>query len=239
LNGRLRVWGPCALILINVAAATHGHAGGHAMPNTLMNIRPTPTFAFTPNEAATLMDVLERRDIAASAFVSDCEDCLHAFDCGSSGATTNGMPTVIMQHLQTITAATAELRGALYALPEDIKMLIDLHLLSDGARRRIAQDMSQLVEPLEDLASGVAEIQKYAAGEREGGRGRLEDRLVLALAGAYRNRLNRKATADEASGFPHALATILGFAGQRVSSVSACRGAITNARLRRLLAQPA
>jgi hypothetical protein len=194
-----------------------------------------PSFAFTPNEANALKDGVGRNDIAVNAFIVDCEDCLHAFEYASTGPMRDGMPGPVAERLRMMVAAVADLRSALYGLPEDIKMLIDLHLLSEGSRRRIAQDISQIVEPLEDLADGIVEIEKQALREVANGRGRLEDRLVLALAGAYRNRLNCKPSAEEESGFPQTLAAILDFAGQRLPSVAACRGAITPSRLRRLM----
>ena len=183
------------------------------------------------------MHLVGRNDIAATAFVADSEDCVQAFDYAATHAFRGGMPAQTAQHMGAIVTAAAELRGALYGLPDDIKLLIDLHLLSDGARRRVAQDLSQLIEPLEDLAGGIVEIERAAVREGEGSRGALEDRLVLALAAAYRNRLNRKPGAADDSTFPSTLSAILEFAGQRLASVSACRGAITPSRLRRLLAR--
>jgi|GEM_PF-4885701 hypothetical protein len=198
-----------------------------------------PAFAFTPHETALLMRSLGRNDIAATAFVADAEACLQAFDFAACGGLSSGLPQTVDEHLVRIVKAAAELRSALYSLPDDLAMLIDLHLLSDGARRRLAADFSQLVEPLEDIAAGVAEIRRAAAGDATRENARLEDRLVQALAGAFRNRLNRKPAADDDSGFLPLLGQLLGFAGQRLASVAAAAAALTPARLRSLLGESA
>jgi hypothetical protein len=123
----------------------------------------------------------------------------------------------------------------LYQLPDDIVMLLDLHLLSDGARRRIALDFSQIVEPLEEIAGGIHEIQRTAAADAAQKNLRLEDRLVRAIAAAFRNRLNRKPSADDATGFPGTLADILEAAGKRLPGAAAAAATITPVRLRDLL----
>jgi len=199
--------------------------------------RGPPVFTFTPHEAESLMQAVGRNDMAASAFVADCEDCLHAFDYVAGRAATMTTPDPLARQLRAVVESAAELRQALYELPEELKMLIDMHLLSDGARRRLAQDVSGIVEPLEDLAGGISDVEKQMSRAGNGERGALEDRLVLALAGVFRNRLNRKASAENSSGFPGVLSSMLDFASRRLPSVSACRGAITQVRLRRLFAR--
>jgi len=121
-----------------------------------------PVFAFTPHESALLMGDIGRSDIAAVSFIADAEACLHAFAFVMAGGMSAGLPQEIAVHLDAVVRGAAQLRGALYGLPDDIAMLIDLHLLADGAQRRVAADFSQLVEPLEDIAGAIVDIQRAA-----------------------------------------------------------------------------
>jgi len=194
-----------------------------------------PAFAFTPHETALLMKAIGQTDISAICFINDVEACLQAFEYAANGEMSCGMPKDINDRLATIAHTASELRSALYQLPEDVAMLLDLHLLSDGARRRIGMDFSQIVEPLEDMAGGIAELRRTAAGDGRQKNLRLEDHLVRAIATAFRNRMNRKPDADADSGFPDALTHILEAAGHRLPGVAAAGAAITPARLRALL----
>src|SRR5450432_1886064 len=121
-------------------------------------------FAFTPNERVQLLSVVGRGDIATLGFIGDVEACLHAFDYAATGGMSRGLPKAIAEHLSTVVHLAAQLRSTLYGLPDDVAMLIDLHLLSEGARRRIACDLSMLVEPLEDIAGAILQIQHAAEG---------------------------------------------------------------------------
>jgi len=197
------------------------------------------TFAFTPNERKQLLTVIGRGDVATLGFIGDSEACLQAFDFAAAGGMTHGLPKQIAEHLAVVVHAAAQLRSTLYSLPEDVGMLIDLHLLSEGARRRITSDLSLLVEPLEDIAGAISQIQRAAAGDALAESVRLEDRLVRAIASVFRNRLNRKPTAEDSSRFPATLAHILEFAGHRMPKVAAVRAAVTQARLRELLGESA
>ncbi len=192
-------------------------------------------FTFTPTESAQLLRDVGRSDIAAIGFIEDVEACLHAFNYALVGGQAKGLPKEITQHLSDIVHAAAQLRSALYGLPNDIAMLIDLHLLFEGARRRITTDLGLLVEPLEDIASAITEIQRAAAGDVVEESVRLEDRLVRAIAIAFRNRLNRKPTAEDDSDFPATLAHILEFAGHRLPKLAAVSAAVTPVRLREMI----
>jgi hypothetical protein len=194
-----------------------------------------PAFVFTPSEAARLMADIGRNDVSAVAFISDVEACLRAFNFVATEETAQALPTNVAENLAAIVQTTAQLRSALYALPDEIAMLIDLHILSDGARRRIAADLAQLVEPLEDMASAIAEIQQSAKGNAAHEHARLENRLVAALAMAFRNRLNRRPTSDPQSDFPEVLADILDFAARRLPGIAAARSALTTTRLGELI----
>jgi hypothetical protein len=194
-----------------------------------------PAFAFTPHEGALIMKDIGHTDISAVSFVADVEACLQAFEYAAHGEMSSGMPKEISDRLATIAHAAAELRSALYQLPEDVAMLLDLHLLADGARRRIAMDFSQIVEPLEDMAGGIVELRRVAAGDAGQRSLRLEDNLVRAIATAFRNRLNRKPDVDAESDFPGLLMHILESAGHRLPGIAAAAAAITPARLRALL----
>ncbi|MDR3387588.1 MAG: hypothetical protein P4L92_11085 [Rudaea sp.] len=194
-----------------------------------------PAFAFAPNERAQIVADAGRSDVATIGFIDDVEACLQAFDYASISRVSGGLPEQIAQHLSTIVHTAAQLRGALYRLPGDVAMLIDLHLLSDGARRRVANDLSLLVEPLEDIAGAVSDIQHAAQGDALTENVRLEDRLVRAIATIFRNRLNRKPTSEDGSGFPSTLRHVLKFAGYRMPRLAAAHAAVTPARLRALL----
>jgi len=196
---------------------------------------PQPRFAFSPDERAQIMVTIGRSDIAATTFVNDVEACLQAFQFASSGGASAGLPDDVARDMATIVATAAELRSALYRLPGDLALLIDLHLLADGARRRIAADLSQLVEPLEDIAGSVAEIRHASAASDALGKGNLKRSLVRALAATFRNRLNRKPSAEAESGFPQALARILELAAPRLPFLAALDEARDSNSLRRYL----
>ena len=194
-----------------------------------------PAFVFTPSETARLMADIGCSDVSAVAFVNDVEACLRAFNFVATQETPHILPKDVVENLATIVQTTAQLRSALYALPDEIGMLIDLHLLSEGARRRITADLAQLVEPLEDIAGAIVEIQKSARGDTVRENARLEDRLVAALAAVFRNRLNRRPTGDPKSGFPETLVDILDFAARRLPGIAAARSALTTTRLGELI----
>ncbi len=192
-------------------------------------------FAFTPSENVQLLRDIGRSDVAAIGFVEDVEACLHAFNYAASSGQGQGLPKEIACHLTAIVHAAAQLRSALYGLPNDIAMLIDLHLLFEGARRRITSDLGLLVEPLEDIAGAIIEIQRAGAGDVLMESVHLESRLVRAIAVAFRNRLNRKPTPDDNSDFPITLAHLLEFAGHRLPRLAAVRAAVSPAQLRKIL----
>jgi hypothetical protein len=191
-------------------------------------------FSFTPAERARLMTDISRDDISAVAFIADVEACLQAFDYAASGSPDSVLPQNVDSDLATIVSAAAQLRSLLYRLPEDMALLIDMHLLAEGARRRVSADLSHLIEPLEDIAGAIAEIRRSARTDAAADM-RLENRLIRALAMTYRNRLNRKATWHADSGFPVVLGAILAFAGDRLPSIATMRAALTTEHLRELL----
>jgi len=194
-----------------------------------------PLFSLTPSEKLQVFDDIGRHDVAAEHFVADIESCLQAFEFASGDGLVGGLPATTAAHLAAIVDAAATLRSALYGLPGDVAMLIDLHLLSEGARRRLTDDLALVVEPLEDIAGAIVEIQHGATEYAGDANATLENRLVRALAVVYRNRLNRKATADQDSGFPTTLAHVLQSAGHRLPRLAAASAAITPARLRAIL----
>jgi hypothetical protein len=194
-----------------------------------------PVFAFTPHETTLLMGDIGRSDIAAVRFIADIEACLQAFEYAAKGGLSSGIPKDVGEHLATTARLAAELRSALCQMPDDVAMLLDLHLLSDGAHRRIAIDSSQIVEPLEDLSGAIAQLRRTLASEASQKTLRLEDHLVRAIATVFRNRLNRRPDGDLDSDFARTLKHILESAGQRLPAVAESLAAITPARLRDLL----
>ena len=200
-----------------------------------MSLVNKPAFVFTPTETAGLLADIGRDDAAAYAFFSDVEACLRAFNFVASEGCKKSLTKDVVGNFDGIVRAVAQLRSALYALPDEMTMLIDLQLLADGARRRLMADLVQLVEPLEDVAAAIVQIRDDVKDELASEQTRLENRLIVAIATIYRNRLNRKATADADSGFPKTLADILEYAGHRLPAVAAARSAVTPLRLRKLV----
>lgn len=192
-------------------------------------------FSLTPTEKSRLFEDVGRRDIAAERFVEDVEACLQAFDFAAGQRLIGGLPQAAATNLEAVVDAAARLRSALYELPREIALLIDLHLLSEGARRRLLADLALIVEPLEDIAGAIVDVRHDAVANAGTGDGNLEQRLVRALAAVYRNRLNRKPTADDDSGFPATLSHILEFAGHQLPRLAAARAALTPVRLRAIL----
>jgi len=223
-------------MLIQVKTPFHRAAHSSRSIGQVSAMNPgKPAFSFTPHETAQLMEDIGRTDIAAVRFVADVEACLQAFEYAAKGGMSSGMPKEIGDHLSRTAQLAAELRSALYELPDDVALLLDLHLLSEGARRRISEDLSQIVAPLEDLAGGIAELRRTVAGNARQRTLRLEDHLVRAIATVFRNRLNRKPDPDVDSDFARMLKHILESAAHRLPAIAESVAAITPARLRGLL----
>lgn len=146
-------------------------------------------FTFGHDELQDLFALTGRSDTAAYGLVEDLEASLGGYLVVVRGGGV-GLPPAIDADLAGIASQAAQLRSALYALPADVALLLDLHVLGEGAKRRIARDLEAVTAPLEDLVAVIAEVRAQAQATL-GARGDVLDRRVLAaIAAAYRNRLN-------------------------------------------------
>ena len=149
-----------------------------------------------------------RRDAAAYRLADDVDACLSAFLVSRRGDLHGGLPAAVEKDLVETADLAVRLRAVLYRLPADVRTLIDLKILSDGAYRRIAADVDGISAPLEDLAAAIAHVRGEASSRRMG-IDQLEDRLVAAIAAAVRNRLNLAPTAEPEGWFMVLLRNIL------------------------------
>ncbi len=146
-------------------------------------------FSFDHDELQQIFELAGRSDTAAYGLADDLEASLGGYLVVARGGG-DGLPPAVDADLDSIARQAAQLRSALYALPADVALLLDLHVLGDGAKRRIARDLEAVTAPLEDLVAVIAEVRTQAQATL-GASGELLDRRVLAaIASSYRNRLN-------------------------------------------------
>lgn len=167
-----------------------------------------------------------RRDAAAYRLADDVDACISAFLVSRRGDLHGGLPAPVEKDLLETQDLASRLRAVLYRLPADVRMLIDLKILSDGAYRRIAADVDGISAPLEDLAAAIAHVRNEASGRRTGIT-QLEDRLVAAIAAAVRNRLNLAPTAEPDGWFMVLLRNILDTAAREQPLLAGVRDRAT------------
>ena len=179
---------------------------------------------------------LGRRDVPAYRFASDLDAGIAADLVSRRGELHGGLPAPVDSELADAGELSQRLHAVLQRLPGDVRRLLDLHVLSDGAYRRVAADVEGLSAPLEDLAMAIARVQSEATS-RHAGLAQLEDRLVAAMVTACRNRLGVAPKADAKSRLPAVLSAVLGIAAEREPLLAAVRDRVTPAYLGRLLAE--
>jgi len=145
---------------------------------------------------ARISQLMGRTDTTTEAYLADCERCLGAYFSAIDGGFAEGLPGPIAEHLDTIEHRAAELRSALYVLPDELTALVDLHLLGSVVRRRLGHDLDTLVEPLEDLVGVLHELRQQAKADAALGPEALFERLLRALGAAYRNHFNLQPKLD-------------------------------------------
>ena len=182
--------------------------------------------------AARISQLMGKTDTTTEAFLDDCERCLGAYFNAIDGAFEEGLPGPIAAHLDSVAHRAAELRSALYALPDELSALVDLHLLGAVTRRRLGQDLDAIVEPLEDLAAAVHELREQAKAEASMGPDALFERLLRALGAAYRNHFNLQPKLDPRQPFLTLLRATLKSLGGRDPRIAAILGAEGEMQLR-------
>jgi hypothetical protein len=177
-------------------------------------------FAFTPADTQAVFRLAGRDDAAAWRLAEDLEACLAAFLVVARGGG-GQLPPQVAADLDGIVRSAAALRSALYALPGDLGLLLDLHVLSAGAQRRIGRDLERVTEPLEDLVAVMAEVRRDADAQLGASGAALDRRLLAALATAYRNRLNLRPSAEAGGHFERFLRGVLGLAAGQATEFAA------------------
>jgi hypothetical protein len=192
-------------------------------------------FALTVDGLQTVFHLAGREDAAAWRLAEDVEACLGAFlvVARSGGGT---LPPKVATDLEGIARSAAALRSALYELPGDLALLLDLHVLGAGAQRRIGHDLERVAEPLEDLVAVLAEVRREA-DEQLGASGEaLDRRLLAALATAYRNRLNLRPAAEPGGHFERFVRGVLQLAAGEVPEFASLAGRTGSAEIARACA---
>lgn len=173
-------------------------------------------FAFTPADLQAVFALSGRDDAAAWRLAEDAEACLAAFLVVARGGG-GRLPPKVAADLEGIARNAAALRSALYELPGDLGLLLDLHVLSVGAQRRIGRDLERVTEPLEDLVAVMAEVRRDADEQLGASGAALDRRLLAALATAYRNRLNLRPAAEPDGHFDRFVCGVLGLAARHAA----------------------
>jgi hypothetical protein len=187
-------------------------------------------FAFAGADLAALFGLAGRADGAAYRLAEDLEACLAAYLVVARGGG-GGLPPKVVADFDAIGRTAAALRSALYDLPADVSLLLDLHVLSEGAQRRIGRDLERVTEPLEDLVAVMAEVRREA-DEQLGVSGEaLDRRLLAAVATAYRNRLNLRPSAEPGGHFDRFLRGVLKIAAGQATEFAALERRVGPAQL--------
>ena len=176
-----------------------------------------------------------RRDVPAYCFAGDLDACIAAYLVARRGELHGGLPSSIDTDLAEARELSQRLRAVLKRLPGDVRRLLDLHVLSDGASRRVASDVEGLAAPLEDLALAVERVQSEATS-RHAGLAQIEDRLVAAILTACRNRLGLEPEAGAGSPLSVVVSAVLRIAAEQEPLLAEVRDRVTPAYLRELLA---
>lgn len=187
-------------------------------------------FAFTPADLQAVFRLSGRDDAAAWRLAEDVEACLAAFLVVARGGG-GRLPPKVAADLEGIARSAAALRSALYELPGDLGLLLDLHVLSVGAQRRIGRDLERVTEPLEDLVAVVAEVRRDADEQLGASGAALDRRLLAALATAYRNRLNLRPSAEAGGHFERFARGMLGLAAAQAPEFAALARRVGGAEL--------
>lgn len=189
-------------------------------------------FEFRGAKLDRLVELLGRHDAAVQHFAEDLEACFGAFLSAHRGDFERGMPPDVDRDLDAVDRQAADLAASLEKIPTDVARLIDLHVLSEGAFRRVSSDVDDLRLPLRDLSSAIKRVREQAAGD---GKAALEDRLVVAIAAAYRNRLRVTPTAEPGGKFDTALQGIFELAAREAPALGGLAERLGAGRVAKLL----
>ena len=204
-----------------------------------MNDADPLRFAFSDSQTESLIQAIGRTDITAQAYVREAETCIAAYLRAVGGGFREGLPADVRRDLDAVLRHSAELRSALYRLPDDLAALLDLHLLGEGAWRRLNSDLERLSFPLEALAAAVQELREDACRNPDVSSEAMAERLVRALAAAYRNHLNLQPRAEPGNPFPEVLRATLAAAGSRDPELAELALGLRLPALARMLSAPA
>lgn len=192
------------------------------------------TMIFKDAKLERFFSWIGRRDVAAYRLADDIDACLSAFLVSRRGDLHGGLPAGVEKDLLETADLSKRLRSVLYRLPDDVRKLIDLKILSDGAYRRIAADVDGISAPLEDLAAAIDHVRTEASSRRMGIE-QLEDHLVAAIAAAVRNRLNLAPTAEPHGWFMVLLHNVLEAAAAAQPLFASVRDRATTDRVATIL----
>lgn len=192
-------------------------------------------YVIGPDMREAYFALIGRNDTSAYGFTEDVEACVNAWCLAMRSGGGDGLPKDVGKDLVDTVRVAAELRSLLYRLPQDIKLLIDLQLLSEGSYRRLNTDMGALVDPLEDLVAAISEVRQRAEREAHLDATQLQDKLYAAIGSAYRNRLNRKPTADEHGHFMQTLHGVLALVARSLPEAASLAVGLSAQRLAPLL----
>ena len=184
------------------------------------------TIIFGGAQLERFFSLIGRRDVAAYHLADDIDACIAAFVVSRRGDLHGGLPAQVETDLVQAAELATRLREVLYRLPGDVRKLIDLKILSDGALRRIAADVDGISSPLEDLTVAVEHVRTEASSRRMGIT-QLEDNLIAAIAAAVRNRLNLAPSADPAGPFMVLLRNVLDVAAREQPLLAGARDRAT------------
>lgn len=168
-----------------------------------------PQFDFTWDENRALMAAVGARDTRASHYIAELEQLAVSYQALQGFSGERRLPAAIREHLEQLAASASDLTSRLYAVPEEVRDLLTLHLISEDTSDRITHDLADLAKPLADLAGLIGQL---LGGELDGDYVRGKDPalvLIRVLARAYRNHFNVKVTATEPEQFARSVRLFL------------------------------
>lgn len=182
-------------------------------------------------EAAELIDLFEavgRRDAAAYSFSSDLEAAIRSY----LALSVRGIavtPGEALKRADWAARLSDELVSVLGAIRGDIEKLQAAQPVPQLLERRIGNDVAQAVDALADLRLALGDLAQHVLELRGGAEP--EDALLEAAARAYRNRLNRRPTAESEGDFRRVVEASLRRAAARVPALHRVLAVLTQARL--------
>jgi hypothetical protein len=172
-------------------------------------------FGFSWEENRAMQMALECKDTRANHYIAELERIAPSYAALRGFSGERRIPPAIREHLENLAKISADLTSALYALPDEVRQLLTMHLISEDTSARLSHDLDDLGRPLADLAGLIRQLLK---GKLDGDLEQGQDQalvLIKVLARAYRNHFNVTVSATEPEQFIRSVRLFLEAMAQR------------------------